>query len=163
MRHNQRIDLILATINHENNRLQNCRYLWVGSLAMAKLRAHLALEPHENINEALEAMRVDKSAIARVNRAFQFLSPYIMDMGVFEDYFRPKPPEGAIETCERWFSYLERQRKDTETLQRAASLARKGQVQEARRLKSQVDSQPHVFDGASLYPAVKALVQCFTK
>lgn len=51
--------------------------------------------------------------------------------------------------CQRLLNYIERQKQNTITLQKAASLARKGDRQGAMRLKSQVDNQPKVFDGAS--------------
>ena len=66
--------------------------------------------------------------------------------------------ERAIEFCEQWFAYLERQKQDSITLQKAATLARSGDREGARRLKSQVDSAPRVFDGSRLYPAVKTLI-----
>lgn len=68
----------------------------------------------------------------------------------------------AINICERWFRYLDGQREKTLTLQRAASLARAGQVDEARRITNQVDRQPRVFDGATLEPAVRHLIQRVT-
>ena len=64
----------------------------------------------------------------------------------------------AIEICESWFAYLARQAEKTKTLQQAAGLARRGEVQAARRLKNSVDRQPKVFDGARLEPAVRHLV-----
>ena len=64
----------------------------------------------------------------------------------------------AIEICESWFAHLARQAEKTKTLQQAAGLARRGEVQAARRLKNSVDRQPRVFDGARLEPAVRHLV-----
>lgn len=66
--------------------------------------------------------------------------------------------EEAIETCERWFRHIERQHERTLELQRAANLARKGQHEEAMRIKRQVDASPRVFDGAALQPAVEQLL-----
>lgn len=64
-----------------------------------------------------------------------------------------------IDVCNAWFAYLERQRTKTVELQRAASLAREGKVDEARRIKAHIDTQPHVFDGARLAPAVRELLR----
>jgi len=65
----------------------------------------------------------------------------------------------AISICENWFSYLKQQEQDTITLQRAAALARKGDREGANRLKSSVDNQPRIYDGATLLPAVQFLVK----
>jgi len=69
----------------------------------------------------------------------------------------------AIDICNRWFRHLENQREKTLTLQRAARLAKSGAMQEARRIKNQVDRQPRVFDGATLEPAVQHLIQRLTE
>ena len=65
----------------------------------------------------------------------------------------------AIRICERWFTHLANQQEKSITLQKAASLARQGKIEEARRLKNSVDRQPKVFDGATLEPAVRHLVE----
>lgn len=70
----------------------------------------------------------------------------------------PDQINAAIEGCQDWFSYLERQEQRALTLQKAASAARKGDTETARRLKSSVDSGVTVYDGAQLEPAVRALV-----
>ena len=65
----------------------------------------------------------------------------------------------AIEGAEKWFNYLERQKQNTVTLQKAAALARQGDKEGALKLKSQVDNQPRVYDGANLEPSVRALIK----
>ena len=65
----------------------------------------------------------------------------------------------AIKICEQWFAYIERQKQNTEKLQKAASLARKGDKEGAKRLKNEVDNQPKIYDGETLLPAVKHLLQ----
>lgn len=57
--------------------------------------------------------------------------------------------QAVIDVCKRWLKHIEQQKQDTATLQKAASLARKGDRDEALRLKEQVDNQPRVFDGAN--------------
>lgn len=64
----------------------------------------------------------------------------------------------AIEICERWFKHLDGQRGKTETLLRAASLARQGKQAEADEILRQTDRKPVVFDGATLRPAVEHLL-----
>lgn len=62
--------------------------------------------------------------------------------------------------CGQWFDYLRRQREKSIELQHLASLARTGPegAAEAKRRMGQIDKQPHVFDGARLEPAVRALL-----
>jgi dihydrodipicolinate synthase/N-acetylneuraminate lyase len=55
----------------------------------------------------------------------------------------------ALETCDRWLGHIEQQKQNSVTLQKAAALARKGDMAEARRLKNQVDTTPRIFDGAN--------------
>lgn len=69
------------------------------------------------------------------------------------------PIDKAIEVCEQWFAYNERQKQNTITLQKAATYARRGDRKEALRLKSSIDNQPKVYDGARLEPAVKLMVK----
>ena len=64
----------------------------------------------------------------------------------------------AISICEEWFRHLDRQAQKAVTLQKAASLARAGKIDEARRLKNTVDRAPKVYDGARLRPAVEHLI-----
>lgn len=69
--------------------------------------------------------------------------------------------EYAIEVCEGWFSYIERQRQETTRLQELAALARTGATghAEAKRELARMDRQAvTVFDGDTLLPAVKHLV-----
>lgn len=65
----------------------------------------------------------------------------------------------AVEIANNWFAYLERQKQNTDVLQKAASLARKGDKEGAMKLKKQVDTQPKIYDGATLLPAVKKFVE----
>lgn len=60
----------------------------------------------------------------------------------------------AKNVCERWLNHINQQRETTETLQKAASLARSGDREEAMKLKSKVDSQPKIFDGANLLSVI---------
>lgn len=64
----------------------------------------------------------------------------------------------AIQECKNWINYIDRQKEKTTKLQRAASLARSGKVQEAKSMKNEIDSQPIVYDGARLYPAIKLIL-----
>ena len=66
----------------------------------------------------------------------------------------------AIEICDGWFAYLQRQREKTIKLQELAALARKGSAgsDEARRKMQEIDRSPTVYDGARLEPAVRHLV-----
>lgn len=64
-------------------------------------------------------------------------------------------PEQAFSACNRWLEYLARQRHKSEELQRAASLARAGQSDEARRILGRVNRGPVVHDAGDLEPAVK--------
>lgn len=67
----------------------------------------------------------------------------------------------AIEICEQWFAYLDKQREHSKTLAEAATLARKGFQIEAKNILRKVDNEKRlvVFDGAYLEPAVKHLTQ----
>jgi hypothetical protein len=65
----------------------------------------------------------------------------------------------AIEICEQWFAYIERQKQKSIEVQRLATMARNGQQEEAQRRLRQIDSTPTVYDGARLEPAVRALVE----
>ena len=57
--------------------------------------------------------------------------------------------EGALNVCDRWLAHIEQQKQNTITLQKASSLARQGDTEGARRMRSSVDSAPRVFDGAN--------------
>jgi len=66
----------------------------------------------------------------------------------------------AIEICEGWFAYLERQKQRSVEVQRLAAMARNGQQDEAQRRLRQMDScAVTVYDGARLEPAVRFLVK----
>ena len=67
----------------------------------------------------------------------------------------------AITICEQWFAYLDKQREHSETLAKAATLAREGFQIEAKNILRKVDNEKRlvVFDGAYLEPAVKHLVK----
>jgi len=69
-----------------------------------------------------------------------------------------KTPE-AIEICEAWFAYIERQRQRSIEFQKLATMARNGQQEEAQRRMRQIDNTPTVYDGARLEPAVRHLVR----
>jgi hypothetical protein len=66
--------------------------------------------------------------------------------------------EEAIEICERWFAYLERQRQRSVELQRLATLARTEPKEAQRRLR-QMDTDVTVYDGGRLEPAMRLLVE----
>jgi hypothetical protein len=69
-----------------------------------------------------------------------------------------KTPE-AIEICEGWFAYIERQKTKAAEVQRLAVLART-QPEEAKQRLRQMDSKSvTVYDGARLEPAVRHLVE----
>lgn len=65
----------------------------------------------------------------------------------------------AIEICEGWFAYIERQRQKSVEMQKLAAMARAGQQEEAQRRLRQIDNTPTVYDGARLEPAVRHLVK----
>jgi hypothetical protein len=68
-----------------------------------------------------------------------------------------KTPD-AIEICEQWFAYIERQRQRSVELQRLATLARTDPKEAQHRLR-QMDNDVTVYDGGRLEPAVRALVK----
>lgn len=65
--------------------------------------------------------------------------------------------EDAIEICEQWFAYIERQRQHAIEMQKLAALARSN-PQEAQKRLRQLDRAVTVYDGARLEPAVRHLV-----
>ena len=67
----------------------------------------------------------------------------------------------AIEICESWFAYNDRQREKTKRLAELAALARTGPEGQAkaRRELAQIDRAPVVYDGGRLEPAVKHLLK----
>ena len=67
----------------------------------------------------------------------------------------------AIEICEEWFAYLERQKQKALKLQELAALARTGPEghAQAQKEKRRIDRTPTVYDGARLEPAVRHLVK----
>jgi hypothetical protein len=66
----------------------------------------------------------------------------------------------AIEICEGWFAYVERQRQKSVEVQKLAAMARSGQQEEAQRRLRQLDNcSVTVYDGARLEPAVRYLVK----
>lgn len=70
-----------------------------------------------------------------------------------------KTPE-AIEICEHWFAYLERQRQKAAEIAKLAAMARAGQQEEAQRRLRQIDTQSvTVYDGGRLEPAVRHLLK----
>lgn len=64
----------------------------------------------------------------------------------------------AIEICESWFAYIERQQQKSVEMQKLATMARAGQQEEAQRRMRQIDNSVTVYDGARLEPAVRHLV-----
>lgn len=65
----------------------------------------------------------------------------------------------ALEVCEGWFAYIERQKQKSIEVQKLAAMSRAGQGDEARRRLRQLDSTSlTVYDGARLEPAVRHLV-----
>lgn len=75
---------------------------------------------------------------------------------------RVKTPE-AIEICEAWFAYIERQRQRSIEFQKLATMARNGQQEEAQRRMRQIDRTPTVYDVGRLEPAVRHLVKLAAK
>lgn len=70
--------------------------------------------------------------------------------------------EKAIEICDKWFNYLDRQRDHSKRLAEAATLARNGEKLKAKQIARQVNMEKMVvFDGAYLEPAVKHLVKLY--
>lgn len=66
----------------------------------------------------------------------------------------------ALEICEGWFAYIERQNQKSIEVQKLAAMARNGQQDEAQRRLRQLDScSVTVYDGARLEPAVRHLVK----
>ena len=76
---------------------------------------------------------------------------------------RKMSKEEAIEVCNGWFDYLESQKEKARRLQEAATLARNGNQEEARKIVRQIDNQPRVYDGARLEPAVRRLIELLEK
>ena len=69
----------------------------------------------------------------------------------------------AIEICEGWFAYLERQKAKSKRMLELAAMSRSGQEEEARRILRQMDNSVTVYDGATLFPAVQHLVKMARK
>lgn len=67
--------------------------------------------------------------------------------------------EEAIEICEGWFAYIERQKQKSIEMQKLATMARNGQQEEAQRRMRQLDNSVTVYDGGRLEPAVRHLVK----
>jgi len=66
----------------------------------------------------------------------------------------------AIEICQGWFAYIERQQQRATEMQRLAALARSGQPEEAQRRLRQMDTcSVTVYDGGRLELAVRHLVK----
>lgn len=66
----------------------------------------------------------------------------------------------ALEICEGWFAYIERQRLKSIEMQKLATMARNGQQDEAQKRLRQMDATSvTVYDGARLEPAVRHLVK----
>lgn len=68
--------------------------------------------------------------------------------------------EEAIEICNGWFAYIERQKQKSIEVQKLAAMARNGQQEEAQRRLRQLDTTSlTVYDGGRLEPAVRHLVK----
>ena len=69
--------------------------------------------------------------------------------------------EQAIEICNEWLRYLDRQEAKTKKIQGFAALARNGpaEAEEARRELRKLDRNLSVYDGARLRPAVERLTE----
>lgn len=68
--------------------------------------------------------------------------------------------EEAIEICNGWFAYIERQKQKSIEVQKLAAMARNGQQDEAQRRLRQLDTTSlTVYDGGRLEPAVRHLVK----
>ena len=74
---------------------------------------------------------------------------------------KPMNSEQAIEICNEWLRYLDRQAAKTKKIQGFAALARKGpaEAEEARRELRKMDRNVSVYDGGRLRPAVERLIQ----
>ncbi len=69
-----------------------------------------------------------------------------------------KTPE-AVEICERWFAYLDRQRTRAVEIQKLAAMVRAGRQEEAQRRLRVLDSAPTIYDAGNLEAAVRHLVK----
>lgn len=65
----------------------------------------------------------------------------------------------AIEICEGWFAYIERQKQWSAQMQRLATLARTQPELAQRGLRQLDNCSVTVYDGARLEPAVRLLVK----
>lgn len=65
----------------------------------------------------------------------------------------------AIEICQGWFDYIERQKQRAVEMQKLAAMARNGQQEEAQRRLRQLDNSVTVYDAGRLEPAVRHLVK----
>lgn len=72
-----------------------------------------------------------------------------------------KLPE-AVEICEAWFAYLDRQKARATELAKLSVLARTDASEAQRRLR-QIDNSVTVYDGGRLEPAVRLLVKLSAK
>ncbi len=66
--------------------------------------------------------------------------------------------ERIKDTLGAWFAHLDRQKKQSLLLQEAASLARDGFPQEARRIRRLVDRTPTVHGSERLEPVMRDLL-----
>ena len=67
---------------------------------------------------------------------------------------RDMKDQDAIAEFERWFSYVDREQRRADELQRLAALALTRPTEAQRQLR-QLDRTPKVYDGANLYPAIR--------
>jgi hypothetical protein len=69
----------------------------------------------------------------------------------------------AIEVCNDYLAYLDRQRERSLKVQQLARMSREGQTDEAKRQLRQLDqSSVVVFDAGKLEPAIKLLIKLVT-
>ena len=66
----------------------------------------------------------------------------------------------ALAECDRWLAHLDRQRERTVEMQRAARIARKGDIAQAQEIERRIDRSVQVYDAAKLAQAVHKLCIC---
>lgn len=96
MNQEDKVEIILATINHKNGKDQKINTLWVGSMAMAGLSEILG-GSYGTTNYKAElktALRKggagSMEGFAKIDRAFEYLLHYTIHMGTLEEFYRHK-------------------------------------------------------------------------
>lgn len=64
----------------------------------------------------------------------------------------------ARQECQDWLDHLRSTERRATRMQYAARLAREGKWAKAKKIQREIDSQPHVYDGAKLRDAVIVLL-----